>query len=188
MDSTALAWGLRPESALTIDYGQLAAEGEIQAAAAVCQTLGLRHRIIRAPCRGVGSGDMAGDSALAIAPMSEWWPFRNQILITLAAAASLKEDISCLVIGAVSTDAIHVDGRREFFDLMNSLLQMQEGALAIETPALSDTTVSLCRRLAVPFEILAWSHSCHVSNHACGQCRGCTKHRANMRELGYGEY
>jgi 7-cyano-7-deazaguanine synthase len=188
MDSTALAWALRPDLAITVDYGQLPAEGEIRAATAVCQTLGLRHRVIRVDCRFLGSGDMAGTNSLKCAPVSEWWPFRNQLIVTLGAAAAIQEGMTCIVIGAVVTDASHADGRSEFFEAMNRLLQLQEGGMVLETPAAEDTTVSLCRRTSVPFEILAWSHSCHVSGRACGRCRGCCKHRESMRELGYGEY
>lgn len=188
MDSTALAWGLRPDLAITIDYGQLPAGGEIRASTAVCQTLGLQHRVIRVDCRSLGSGDMAGTNPLTFAPISEWWPFRNQLIITLGAAAAIQERMTCLAIGAVVTDGSHADGRSDFFEAMNHLLQLQEGGIVLETPAAEDTTVSLCRRLSVPFEILAWSHSCHVSEHACGRCRGCCKHRESMRELGHGEY
>lgn len=188
MDSTALAWGLRPDLAITVDYGQLPAGGEIRASTAVCQTLGLQHRVIRVDCRSLGSGDMAGTNPLTFAPVSEWWPFRNQLIITLGAAAAIQERMTCLAIGAVVTDGSHADGRSEFFEAMNQLLRLQEGGMVLETPAAEDTTVSLCRRLSVPFEILAWSHSCHVSEYACGRCRGCCKHRGSMRELGYGEY
>lgn len=188
MDSTALAWGLRPELSLTIDYGQLAAPAEIRAAAAVCEAVGSRHRVIRVDCSGLGSGDMAGTTPATEAPVSEWWPFRNQLIITLGAAAAIQVGISVLTIGSVAGDASHVDGRREFLDAMNDLLRMQEGGLTLEAPALAETTVTLCRRVSVPIEVLAWSHSCHVAEWACGRCRGCRKHRECMRELGYGEY
>jgi 7-cyano-7-deazaguanine synthase len=188
MDSTALAWGLRPDLGITIDYGQLAAPGEIRASAAVCQALGIQHRVIRVDCRSLGSGDMAGSDSLVFAPVSEWWPFRNQLIITLGAAAAIQAGMTCLVIAAVATDSSHADARREFFEQMNQLLQMQEGEIVLEAPGFEDTTASLCRRVAVPFDILAWSHSCHISEYACGRCRGCCKHRESMRELGYGEY
>gem|GEM_PF-1618476 len=48
-----------------------------------------------------------------------------------------------------------MDGRREFFEAMNRILHLQEGSLALETPALEDTTISLCQRSFVPFEVLA---------------------------------
>lgn len=188
MDSTALAWSLRPDLGITIDYGQLAAPGEIRASAAVCQALRIQHRVIRVDCRSLGSGDMAGTDSLAFAPVSEWWPFRNQLIITLGAAAAIQAGMTCLAIAAVASDSSHADGRREFFEQMNQLMLSQEGEIVLEAPAVGDTTVSLCRRVAVPFEILAWSHSCHIAEHACGRCRGCRKHRESMRELGHGEY
>lgn len=188
MDSVALAYGLRPQLAITIDYGQKPAKGEIRAASAVCEALSLNHRIIQIDCLALGSGDLAGTDACTVAPVSEWWPYRNQLLITFASAAALQERISRVVIGAVSSDSSHADGRHEFFEAMGYLLRLQEGGLSLEVPAIKDTTVSLCSRFSVPFEVLAWSHSCHVAEYACGRCRGCQKHRESMRELGYGEY
>ena len=93
MDSIALAWELRPNLCITVDYGQRAAQGEIRASAAVCEALNLKHRILNIDCSSLGSGDMSGSPALSLAPASEWWPFRNQLLITLASAAAIQEDI-----------------------------------------------------------------------------------------------
>src|SRR4051812_5109212 len=86
MDSIALAWAIRPDLSLTIDYGQLAAPGEIRAAKAVCAELGLGHKVLKIDCSGIGSGDMAGARPSEVAPVSEWWPFRNQLLVTMGAA------------------------------------------------------------------------------------------------------
>ena len=55
MDSIALAWSLRPKLSLTVDYGQLPAKGEIQAASAVCAELGLAHRVLTLDCNSLGS-------------------------------------------------------------------------------------------------------------------------------------
>jgi 7-cyano-7-deazaguanine synthase len=188
MDSTALAWGIRPDLAITIDYGQQSAGGEIRAATAVCAALNLKQRLIQIDCRALGSGDMAGTMPHPLAPVTEWWPFRNQLLITLAAAAAIQEGVRKIIFGTVSSDRSHADGRLEFFESMSRLLRLQEGGVGIEVPAISETSVSLCRKVEIPFEILAWSHSCHVADYACGTCRGCLKHRETMRELGYGEY
>ena len=172
MDSIALAWAFRPELAITIDYGQCAARGEIRAATAVCEALGLRQRVIRVDCRALGSGDMAGTEPCAVAPVSEWWPYRNQLLITFAAAVAIQEGITILSLGVVSSDGCHADGRLEFFEAMRSVLSVQEGGLELEVPAIHESTPELCRRVAIPFEVLAWAHSCHVSEHACGRCQG----------------
>ncbi len=188
MDSTALAWAIRPELAITIDYGQCAARGEIRAASAVCEALGLRQRVIQVDCRALGSGDMAGTEPSAVAPVSEWWPYRNQLLITLGAAVALQEGMTIVSLGVVSSDGRHADGRLEFFEAMRSVLVAQEGGVELEVPAIRESTSELCGRVGIPFDILAWAHSCHVSEYACGRCRGCNKHREAMRELGYDEY
>jgi len=188
MDSIALAWAIRPDLSLTIDYGQLPAAGEIRAAEAVCANLGLDHRVLRIDSSGIGSGDMAGTPPSKIAPVSEWWPFRNQLLITVGAAFAVKESLDAVVIGTVSNDASHADGRPDFFRILDELLGLQEGHIRLEAPSIGETTVELCRRVSVPHSVLGWAHSCHVGSFACGMCRGCSKHRECMRELGFGEY
>jgi len=188
MDSIALAWKLRPELSLTVDYGQRAASGEIRAAAAVCAELGLKHRVLVVDCSAIGSGEMAGTRPSAIAPVPEWWPFRNQLLITVGSALAIKEGLETVVIGSVASDSSHADGRVEFVDAMKQVLRLQEGKILLEAPSIADTTVELCRRSGVPHTVLGWAHSCHVGSFACGTCRGCCKHRQSMRELGFGEY
>jgi len=188
MDSVALAFWKRPQFAYTVDYGQLAAEGEIRAATAVCQALSIRHRIIKVNCRSIGLGDMAGTSPSSQSPVSEWWPFRNQLIITLSGADAVADGISELMIGSIRTDVAHCDGRAEFFKRISSAMEYQEGNICVTAPAIHLDGVELVKASAIPFEILAWSHSCHVSNYACGMCRGCTKHAETMRRLGYDDY
>jgi 7-cyano-7-deazaguanine synthase len=188
MDSIALAWGYRPDLTLTINYGQRSAAGEQRAASSVAAALGLRHRGLHIDCSALGSGDLAGTKPLEIAPEREWWPFRNQLLLSLAAPIALQEGLTTILIGSVRSDSFHADGKREFIDAMRMLLQIQEGGITVEAPALEEDAAELCRRVQVPYEVLAWSHSCHTSEYACGWCRGCNKHRSTMCELGYGEY
>lgn len=188
MDSIALAYWKRPGVAYTVDYGQVPAAGEICAANAVCDALDIRHRIIRADCREIGSGDMAGGNPSGLAPVSEWWPFRNQLLLTLAGAAAIADGVGELIFGAISTDSVHADGRLEFFERISALIGFQEGGIRVTAPAIELTSVELVRKSGVPLSILAWSHSCHVAALACGTCRGCVKHAETMMELGYGDY
>jgi len=188
MDSVALAYWKRPRIAYTLDYGQLPADGELRAAASVCEALGIRHCVLHANCREIGSGDMAGNKPLKLAPVSEWWPFRNQLLITLAGAAAIRDDVSELIFGAVSTDAVHADGKREFFDRITKLMEFQEGGVRVTAPAIELSSAELVKKSGVPLSILAWSHSCHVGAFACGVCRGCVKHATTMNALGYGDY
>lgn len=188
MDSVALAYWKRPEHAFTIDYGQLAAVGEFQAARVVCEELGIQHHELTVDCRSLGSGDMAGTSAYGDAPASDWWPYRNQLLITLAAMRAIALGVNVLAIGTVKTDSTHLDGHPEFVVRLDALMAFQEGQMRIEAPAIRLTTAELVQAAQIPASLLAWSHSCHVSDIACGRCRGCNKHREVMQEIGHHVY
>lgn len=183
MDSISVAFWKRPEIAITIDYGQRAAEAEIAAAGQVAKEIGMQHEIIAIDCRAIGSGDMAGNDALDVAPVPEWWPFRNQLLLTFAAARGIVLGVTELITGSVSSDGTHADGRPEFYEAMDRMTALQEGGIRISAPALDITTAELVRRSGVPRDILAWAHSCHTGNLACGQCRGCVKHYQVTKEI-----
>lgn len=185
MDSLAIAWWKRPELAITLDYGQKAAEAEKLASAEVCRELGIRHEIISVDCSMLGSGDMAGAPPDAAAQTSDWWPYRNQLLITLASMRAISRGMRTLYIGTVRSDGeSHLDGTPEFVRKMNELMAFQEGNLSVVAPAIDLSTVELVRFAGVPPGLLAWSHSCHKANIACGNCRGCNKYIETYGELG----
>lgn len=185
MDSLSLAWWKRPDIAFTINYGQLAADAEIAASAAICNKLGIPHSIIQIDCRSLGSGDMAGSDANRYAPATDWWPYRNQLLVTLTAMKALEFGVNRLWIGTVRSDSSHRDGTKEFIDSLNHLMMMQEGAMVVEAPAIGMSTAELIQLSGIPSGSLAWAHSCHKSNVACGYCRGCNKYFEVYDELGY---
>lgn len=188
MDSIAIAYWQRPELCVTIDYGQIPAEAEIAAATAVCHALELSHAVLRIDCRAVGSGDLAGRPSSQLAPVREWWPYRNQLLITLAASCVIDQGVQELLIGCVRSDAAHQDGRPEFIALMSNLLAQQEGTLKLTAPAIHLESADLIAQSRIPWEVLAWAHSCHVSNLACGRCRGCQKHANVVEACGHTPY
>jgi 7-cyano-7-deazaguanine synthase len=188
MDSIALAYLKRPDLAVTIDYGQVVAEAEIRAASAVCEFLGIIHEVVCVDCSSLGSGDLVGRPSVALAPVSEWWPFRNQLLITLAAMKAVPLGVQLLYIGTVKTDSVHADGSESFVDAIHIVLQLQEGRMSIEAPAIRMTSAELIRTSGVPRDVLAFAHSCHVAEFACGKCRGCSKHYQTLETLGLEPY
>ncbi len=186
MDSLTLAWWQRPALAITIDYGQLPAAAEIAAASAICDALEIEHSIVHVDCSSLGSGDMAGERLSPHAPASDWWPYRNQLLVTLAAMTGIEKGAKKLLLGTVASDGSHRDGTVEFVHSINELMKIQEGGLGVEAPAINLSTCELIRVAQVPMELLAWAHSCHRSDVPCGACRGCNKYFQTLRELGYG--
>lgn len=183
MDSTAIAYWKKPSAAITINYGQVPASAEIRAASDVAEALNIEHFIVKSDLSSLGSGDMAGSTPLDIAPVTEWWPFRNQLLITLAAMKAVQIGVKKIIIGTLKTDKCHADGTNQFITAMNVLLNKQEGELSLEAPAITLSASELIIKSGVPHEVLAWSHSCHISDYACGVCRGCRKHYETMESL-----
>jgi 7-cyano-7-deazaguanine synthase len=190
IDSIAMGYWQRPELAITIDYGQASAEAEIAASSEVCRVLHIQHDVIKADCSEIGLGNMVARritkhrrKVSTIAPSPEWWPFRNQLLITIAAARSVACGCKQVIIGTVKSDKQHQDGTRKFVRLMNALLSHQEGGVTFVAPAIAMHSAELVLKSGVPRSILCWAHSCHTGNLPCCNCRGCAKYTEVMRTL-----
>jgi 7-cyano-7-deazaguanine synthase len=182
LDSAALAAWLRPDICVTVNYGQRPAAGEIAAAEAICRELNLSHRVIRADLSALGSGDMSERSTPARSAAPEFWPYRNQMLVTLIGMLLQPEGLSEIVIGAVATDR-HADGHRPFLKTLDRLMQLQEGKVALRAPAAMMTTVALLKKVRFPRRLIGLTFSCHVHEYACGKCSGCTKHREVVEQV-----
>lgn len=183
MDSIAIAYWKRPPHAFTLDYGQLAARAEIEAARAAAQDLGIEHHVLQIDARDLGSGDMAGEAAHPNAPASDWWPYRNQLLVTAAAMRGVALGVTEIMLGTVATDSQHRDGTTTFVERLDALMKCQEGAIGVTAPAIQMRTVELIREARVPWSLMAWAHSCHTGDLPCGRCRGCNKYLETVHEL-----
>lgn len=184
LDSIALAYWLKPRIALTIDYGQRVSQAEISAASMITSQLGITHFIEKIPLEGFGSGLMSSLNPDSVSDKAEFWPFRNQMLITLGSMMAIKQGIEDVYIGTVATDSRHVDGSQNFLEKVGDLVSMQEGGIHVSAPAKHLTTTQLVEKSKIPLDILLWGHSCHTENLACGFCPGCIKHSEVMHSLG----
>ena len=180
IDSICLAYLIKPKVAFTLNYGQNAAEAEIQAASFICGELAIQHEVICVDCSVLGSGDLSSKEELAIAPKSDWWPFRNQLLVTLCASRAVTLGLESLITGSVKSDGYHKDGTGEFYQRLNDVMSYQEGGLKIEAPGLAWTTEELIELSKIPKSLLYAAHSCHKANIPCGNCRGCNKYESIM--------
>lgn len=201
-DSIALAVLCRPSACLTIDYGQRPVVGEMRAAKAVVQALALDWHQFQVDLSPIGSGllhdDGAGahadaDAATAFkggapvegAPSPEWWPYRNQLLVSLAAAWALPRGFDELVIGSVAPDGErHKDGTPGFYQRLNELVSYQEGGIRVTAPAIGLSSAELIRASGVTDAVLGFAHSCHVAAYPCGMCPGCRKHEDVIQASG----
>jgi 7-cyano-7-deazaguanine synthase len=185
LESTALAAWRRPSLTLTVDYGQRPAGGELAAAAAVCRELDLEHNVLRIDCSSLGAGLLAAQQPSDDAPSPEWWPYRNQLLVTLAAGWGLPRGATTITVGSVATDGErHVDGTAAFYAALDTVLAMQERGIRVAVPAIEMTSGQLIERSGVSDQVLGWTHSCHRADLACGACPGCSKRRDVLTRLG----
>lgn len=183
MDSLALLYWKRPEHAITINYGQAPAETEIRSSGVVCSELGIEHHVITIDCSSLGSGDLLNQKSINNSPSSEWWPYRNQMLVTFACMKGIALGINELYVGSVKSDGFHKDGAEEFYEKLSEVVEYQEGNIKVSSPGIHYSTAELILHSKIPQELLFWAHSCHVSNVACGRCRGCSKYSQVMQEL-----
>lgn len=184
IDSSALAFWKCPTVCFTVDYGQRPAQAEIAAARHIADQISSRHEVLTIDCKSLGSGDLTTKPPLQLAPAPEWWPFRNQLLITFCAVRALELDVRELMLGSVRSDAIHGDGTREFFMAMGAVLACQEGALQLSVPGINMTSQELVSTSRIPLDSLLLTHSCHTGDLACGSCRGCQRRFTIFQSLG----
>ena len=175
IESTCLALLHRPDLLLTINYGQICADGEARASSYIATELNLRHEILCAPLNALGAGDLAGRKPAVSSEATDNWPFRNQMLITLAAMRYEREGLEEIMIGTVASDKDHPDGSPRFIDAISHSINAQNSKIKVVAPALHMTTRQLVESSKISFDLLGWTFSCHRADVACGQCRGCNK-------------
>lgn len=157
---------------------------EQRSGASIAAHLGLPFTHLRVDASAVGAGLMAARPSSSGATL-EWWPYRNQLLITLAAAWAIVHGHDEVLVGTVAGDGErHADGRREFYAAMAALLQTQEGHLSVSAPAIDLTTPELIGASAIDDATLGWTHSCHAGNVPCARCPGCTKRGEVLLQAG----
>lgn len=176
VDSACLAAWHRPTAAVVIDYGQLSAKGEHAAAHAIGESLGIDVFDLAIDCRSIGGGLLADGKPLSDAPSPEWWPFRNQLIVTLAASFAIRRGFETVVVGTVASDGErHVDGTKYFYESLDQLVASQERGVRVVTPAIGMSTDQLLAAAGIGDDLLILTHSCHVADVACGTCPGCEK-------------
>ena len=170
LESVALCYLSRPDLCITVDYGQPAFAGEKRASSFFCKSLDINHMIVR----GTGYQKRVGET-------ESWWPFRNQLLLTLAATATSHLDVKQIAIGLVRSD-IYTDCTRKFVDAAQALFAAQDSNIQICAPALELSTMELLRKAYFPADSLNVTFSCHRMPYPCGACPGCRKSR-EVKEL-----
>jgi 7-cyano-7-deazaguanine synthase len=183
IDSICLTYGMRPDIAYTIDYGQIAASREKYVSQVICKILNIKHEVINIDCKELGSGSMVNKANNINSPSEEWWPYRNQLLVTICLMKAINDNVNEIHLASVKSDLFHKDGTKEFYKLINDLTVFQEGNIKIICSTLEYYSHELATSYNVPTELILLAHSCHISNIACGTCSGCLKQIRVKQEL-----
>lgn len=175
IESTCLAYMRQPDVCLTIDYGQIVAAGEIGAAEKISAHLGLNHQTLSVDLSSLGSGQLAGTRAIKQSKIPELWPFRNQMLVTLAAMKFAGSEPLRIIIGTVKGDQNHGDGTDKFVQSIDAALRLQEGNAQLVAPAIHLESLDLLLASNIDVDLLDMTFSCFQAQIPCGRCRGCEK-------------
>jgi 7-cyano-7-deazaguanine synthase len=195
MASACVAAWRRPEVCLFVDYGQASASSARAASRAIAHELGTAwvalsldwtglqlERLAQDPRSRAMAGLLFGGAAAGAWPGG--WPYRNQLLVTVAAAWAGPRGYGELMLGAGHTDAeARPDGNHLFFRRVDQLVRMQPGGLRVTLPALGHSLAELVQLSGARAGLLRLTYACEVAGEACGSCAGCLA-RARLTDPG----
>lgn len=178
---------------LSFNYGQIATK-ELESAKKMAKALGAReYRVVDISFLR----DLYGSGVTALLdedmPMPEKFeqsvivPFRNGILLSIAAGYAAAIGADAIFYGAQGDDArFYPDCRREFVSAISKAISSgTESKLTVRNP-LGDKTkaevIKLAVELGVPLE-LTWSCYLNLKAH-CGRCESCRNRKRAFREAG----
>lgn len=189
MDScvtAALAVRQSPTAAVHISYGQRTEKRERSSFLAICNRLGIRHRLIvrNEALRAIG-GSALTDTEIEVPHSTAlggdipvtYVPFRNAHFLAVAISWAEVLGADKVYIGAVEQDSSgYPDCRPAYYRAFNEVVRTgtREGRIEIVTPLIGlrkAEIVKLGLELGAPFD-LTWS--CYSrEDRACGVCDSC---------------
>lgn len=178
---------------ISFNYGQIATR-ELNSAKKISEALGAKeHRIVDISFLK----DLYGPGVAALLdrnmPMPERFeqsvivPFRNGILLSIAAGYAVAIGADAIFYGAQADDArFYPDCSQEFVSAISQAISSGTGfELSVRNP-LGDKTkaevIKLAVELGVPLE-LTWSCYLNLEAH-CGRCESCRNRKLAFREAG----
>ncbi len=193
----------QPILALTINYGQMAAMREIEAAKKLSDFYDVRHEVIEAPWLGRLGGNALTDSSRAL-PQPEindldqidaahktakavWVPNRNGVLIHIASSYAESMSAEHVVVGFNREEAATFpDNSMEYLDCVNGALALSTSngvKVHCYTGTLNKAEiVGELAKLKPAFPMgLIWS--CYLGgDQPCGRCESCQRMTRALRE------
>ena len=199
MDSVTLLHHMARESTvvagLTFDYGAKHNAREIPYAAFHCRQLGIRHeiasldfmeRLFRSDL--LRSGGTVPDGHYTAASMKQTVvPFRNGILLAIAAGVAESVDAQAVALAAHTGDhVIYPDCRPDFMKAMGEAIHLgTDAGIELDRPFLSLDKGGIARRAHALGVDLQATWSCYKGGEIhCGRCGTCVERREAFQQAG----
>lgn len=188
--------------ALTFNYGQRAAEREIDTAAALCARLGIQHRIIELPWLAEIT-DTALVSTQEEVPFAEenrldeiaaaaerarrvWVPNRNGVMVNIAACFADAKGYGIIVVGFNAEEgASFIDNTPECASALTKALAYSTlNAPRVVSPIGSMTKKEIAME-AHKRELLSFWSCYYGGSRMCGRCESCVRTIRAFRDAGH---
>ena len=201
LDSTTLLYEYKDSIALAVsfDYGSKHNKRELEFAALNCKRLGIRHLVIPLEFMGkyfrsdllIGGGDIPEGSYADENMKSTVVPFRNGIMLSIAAGLAESYELDAILLANHSGDhAIYPDCRPEFIEGMAAAVEAGTyNGVKVVSPYCNMTKRDIAlrgRELGVDFSL---TYSCYKGGEKhCGKCGTCVERKEALEGFDPTEY
>ena len=201
LDSTTLLYEYKDSIALAVsfDYGSKHNKRELEYAAINCKRLGVRHLVIPLEFMGkyfrsdllIGGGDIPEGSYADENMKSTVVPFRNGIMLSIAAGLAESYELDAIMLANHSGDhAIYPDCRPEFIEGMAAAVEAGTyNGVKVVSPYCNMTKREIAlrgRELGVDFSL---TYSCYKGGEKhCGKCGTCVERKEALEGFDPTEY
>ena len=201
LDSTTLLYEYKDSIALAVsfDYGSKHNKRELEYAALNCKRLGIRHLVIPLEFMGkyfksdllIGGGDIPEGSYADDNMKSTVVPFRNGIMLSIAAGLAESYELDAIMLANHSGDhAIYPDCRPEFIDGMAAAVKAGTyNGVKVISPYCNMTKRDIAlrgRELGVDYSL---TYSCYKGGEKhCGKCGTCVERKEALEGFDPTEY
>ncbi|MBR5403944.1 MAG: 7-cyano-7-deazaguanine synthase QueC [Bacteroidales bacterium] len=201
LDSTTLLYEYKDSIALAVsfDYGSKHNKRELEYATINCKRLGIRHLVIPLEFMGryfksdllIGGGDIPEGSYADENMKSTVVPFRNGIMLSIAAGLAESYELDTIMLANHSGDhAIYPDCRPEFIEGMAAAVEAGTyNGVKVVSPYCNMTKRDIAlrgRELGVDYSL---TYSCYKGGEKhCGKCGTCTERKEALEGFDPTEY
>ena len=181
--------------ALTIDYGQKAAQREIACSKKICESLHVKHQVLsldffkeigkncsllnkNKSLPQLAEGQSLEDFVQDKARGSVWVPNRNGVFIAVASAYAEALGLKRVVVGFNAEEAtLFPDNSADFLDVVNrSLFFSSANEVQVVSHTLSMNKKEILKRAKKLGVHLDWIWPCYLGENTwCGQCESCKR-------------